>query len=203
MADFGGRYRLDRCLGTGGMGQVWLAYDEELADRPVAIKVMRAPADEAGLARFQREMRLASRMHHPNIMTVFTTGSDQGVPFMVMEYLQGRDLGTMRSGWSAGDVAQIGREACGALSYAHGLDPGVVHRDIKPGNLFICDTGTVKVTDFGLAKAITETGTERRRRRLRHDALHQPRAVARGGRPPSATTSGHWAASCTSCWPAG
>lgn len=140
------------------MGQVWLAYDEELADRPVAIKVMRAPADEAGLARFQREMRLASRMHHPNIMTVFTTGSDQGVPFMVMEYLQGRDLGKMRSGWSAVDVAQIGREACGALSYAHGLDPGVVHRDIKPGNLFICDTGTVKVTDFGLAKAITETG---------------------------------------------
>ena len=84
MADFGGRYRLDRCLGTGGMGRVWLAYDEELADRPVAIKVMRAPADEAGLARFQREMRLASRMLHPNIMTVFTTGSDQGVPFMVM-----------------------------------------------------------------------------------------------------------------------
>jgi len=158
MADFGGRYRLDRCLGTGGMGKVWLAYDEELADRPVAIKVMRAPADEAGLARFQREMRLASRMLHPNIMTVFTTGSDQGVPFMVMEYLQGRDLGKIQSGWSVSDVAQIGREACRALSYAHGLDPGVVHRDIKPGNLFICDAGTVKVTDFGLAKAVTETG---------------------------------------------
>jgi Protein kinase domain len=158
MADFGGRYRLDRCLGAGGMGKVWLAYDEELADRPVAIKVMRAPADEAGLARFQREMRLASRMHHPNIMTVFTTGCDRGVPFMVMEYLQGRDLGKMRCGWSASDVAQIGREACRALSYAHGLDPGVVHRDIKPGNLFICDTGMVKVTDFGLAKAVTETG---------------------------------------------
>ncbi len=158
MADFGGRYRLDRCLGTGGMGKVWLAYDEELADRPVAIKVMRAPADEAGLARFQREMRLASRMHHPNIMTVFTTGSDQGVPFMVMEYLRGRDLGSLRRGWSASDVAQIGREACAALSYAHGLDPGVVHRDVNPGNLFICDTGTVKVTDFGLATAVTETG---------------------------------------------
>ena len=134
MADFGGRYRLDRCVGAGGMGEVWLAYDEELADRPVAIKVMRSrvPADDAGLARFQREMRLASRMQHPNIMTVFTTGSDQGAPFS--------------------------RETCMALSYAHGLDPGVVHRDIKPGNLFICDTGTVKVTDFGLAKATTETG---------------------------------------------
>jgi serine/threonine protein kinase len=160
MADFGGRYRLDRCVGAGGMGEVWLAYDEELGDRPVAIKVMRSrmPADEAGLARFQREMRLASRMQHPNIMTVFTTGSDQGAPFMVVEYLQGRDLSKMPAGWSADEVAQIGRETCMALSYAHGLDPGVVHRDIKPGNLFVCDTGTVKVTDFGLAKAITETG---------------------------------------------
>src|ERR1700722_240332 len=160
MADFGGRYRLDRCVGAGGMGEVWLAYDEELADRPVAIKVMRArvPSDDAGLARFQREMRLASRMQHPNIMTVFTTGSDQGAPFMVVEYLQGRDLSKMPGGWSADEVAQIGRETCMALSYAHGLDPGVVHRDIKPGNLFICDTGTVKVTDFGLAKATTETG---------------------------------------------
>jgi hypothetical protein len=160
MADFGGRYRLDRRLGAGGMGEVWLAYDEELADRPVAIKVMRSKvlADDGHRARFQREMRLAARMQHPNIMTVFTTGSDEGVPFMVMEYLQGGDLSKLPPGWSADEVAQIGRETCLALSYAHSLDPGVVHRDVKPGNLFICDTGTVKVTDFGLAKAVTETG---------------------------------------------
>lgn len=77
MADFGGRYRLGRRLGAGGMGEVWLAYDEQLGDRPVAIKVMRsrAPADDGHLARFQREMRLASRMQHPNIMTVFTTAA--------------------------------------------------------------------------------------------------------------------------------
>ena len=99
VADFGGRYRLDRRLGAGGMGEVWLAYDEDLDDRPVAIKVMRSRmlAGDDDLARFQREMRLASRMHHPNIMTVFTTGSDRGVPFMVMEYLQGSDLGKSRS----------------------------------------------------------------------------------------------------------
>jgi serine/threonine protein kinase len=142
------------------MGEVWLAYDEELGDRPVAIKVMRSRmlADDADLARFQREMRLTSRMQHPNIMTVFTTGTDHGVPFMVTEYLQGSDLGKMPTGWSADEIARIGRETCMALAYAHTLDPGVVHRDIKPGNLFICDTGTVKVTDFGLAKAVTETG---------------------------------------------
>jgi eukaryotic-like serine/threonine-protein kinase len=159
MADFGGRYRLDRCLGVGGMGEVWLGYDEELGDRPVAIKVMRSGllTGSVDLARFQREMRLASRMQHSNIRTVFTTGSDQGVPFMVMEYLQGGDLGKRLAGWSHNEIARIGIETCSALAYAHSLEPGVVHRDIKPGNLFICDSGTVKVTDFGLAKAVTET----------------------------------------------
>ena len=157
VADFGGRYRLDRRLGAGGMGEVWLAYDEDLDDRPVAIKVMRSRmlADDDDLARFQREMRLASRMQHPNIMTVLTTGSDRGVPFMVMEYLQGNDLGKKPDGWSFDEIARIGRQTCAALAYAHGLNPGVVHRDIKPGNLFACDTGLVKVMDFGLAKAVT------------------------------------------------
>ena len=86
VANFGGRYRLVGRLGAGGMGEVWLACDEELGDRRVAIKVMhsRMLADPDDVARFRREMRLASRMQHPNIMTVFTTGSDNGVPFMVM-----------------------------------------------------------------------------------------------------------------------
>ena len=85
MADFDGRYRRERLLGAGGMGEVWLAFDEELGDRPVAIKMMRSrmltETDDA--ARFQREMRLASRMQHPNILTVYTTGTDNGVPYMV------------------------------------------------------------------------------------------------------------------------
>ena len=156
MADFGGRYRLVRRLGAGGMGEVWLAYDEDLDGRPVAIKKMHPHmlADAEDVARFQREMRLASRMQHPNIMTMFTTGSDHGVPFMVMEYLEGSDLGKAPPGWRADEAARIGREACLALAYAHGLTPGVVHRDIKPANLFICGTGLVKVMDFGIAKAI-------------------------------------------------
>ncbi len=141
------------------MGEVWLAADEELDDRPVAIKVMHSAmlADAQDVARFRREMRVASRMNHPNIMTVFTTGADNGVPFMVMEYLEGSDLGKMPSSWSAYEVARIGRETCAALAYAHGLSPGVVHRDIKPANLFICNNGQVKVTDFGIAKAVSGT----------------------------------------------
>jgi serine/threonine-protein kinase len=139
------------------MGEVWLALDEQLGDRPVAIKVMhtRMLASSEDVARFQREMRLASRMQHPNIMTVFTTGTDNGVPFMVMEYLQGRDLSKVPPNRDSDHVARIGRDTCAALAYAHGQ--GVVHRDIKPGNLFLCDTGVVKVTDFGIAKAISGT----------------------------------------------
>jgi serine/threonine protein kinase len=96
------------------MGEVWLAYDEDLDGRPVAIKKMHPHmlADAEDVARFQREMRIASRMQHPNIMTMFTTGSDNGVPFMVMEYLEGSDLGEAPPGWPADYAARIGREAC-------------------------------------------------------------------------------------------
>jgi eukaryotic-like serine/threonine-protein kinase len=141
------------------MGEVWLAADEALDDRPVAIKLMRSEmlADAVDVARFQREMRLASRMNHPNIMTVFTTGTDNGVPFMVMEYLEGNDLSRTPSSSRPDDVARIGRETCAALAYAHSLSPGVVHRDIKPANLFICTSGQAKVTDFGIAKAVSGT----------------------------------------------
>jgi serine/threonine protein kinase len=157
MGDFGGRYRQVRLLGTGGMGEVWLALDEELGERPVAIKRMhsRMLADAEDVARFQREMRLAARMQHPNIMTLFTTGTDNGIPFMVMEYLEGQDLGKTSRIRGAAETARVGRDTCAALEYAHGL--GVVHRDIKPGNVFLCDTGQVKVTDFGIAKAVSGT----------------------------------------------
>jgi serine/threonine protein kinase len=172
MADFGGRYRLGRLLGAGGMGEVWLAYDEDLGDRPVAIKMMRPGllAEPEDAARFVREMRLAARMQHPNIMTVYTTGTNDGVPFMVLEYLEGSDLSKVEASAASGPaailgpegVARIGRDTCTALAHAHQL--GVVHRDIKPGNLFLCDSGLVKVTDFGIAKAasgtrLTATGT--------------------------------------------
>ena len=157
MANFDERYQLIRRIGAGGMGEVWLAHDEQLAGRPVAIKIMHKhmlpnPGD---VARFEREARIAASMDHPNIVTVYTTGSYLGAPYMVMEYLKGQDLERSLPGGGAGRAAAIGRDICGALAYAHGK--GVIHRDIKPGNLFLCDTGPVKVTDFGIARAASGT----------------------------------------------
>ena len=157
MANFGERYELIRRIGSGGMGEVWLAHDEQLANRPVAIKIMHQHMlpNAGDVARFEREMRFAAMMDHPNIVTVYTTGTCDGAPYMVMEYLRGHDLKSALSGGDAERIAAIGQDICSALAYAHGK--GVIHRDIKPGNLFLCDTGQVKVTDFGIARAVGGT----------------------------------------------
>jgi eukaryotic-like serine/threonine-protein kinase len=156
MGNFDGRYQLIRQVGVGGMGEVWLAYDEHLHNRPVAIKIMRTDIlpNVEDAQRFDREMRYAALMQHPNIVTVFTTGSFGGAPYMVMEYLEGSDMQHVPPP-RAEQVARVGQEVCGALAYAHERD--VIHRDIKPGNLFLCATGQVKVTDFGIAKAVGGT----------------------------------------------
>jgi len=157
VANFGERYELIRRLGSGGMGEVWLAHDEQLGDRPVAIKIMHQHMlpNSGDVSRFEREMRIAAMMDHPNIVTVYTTGTYNGAPYMVMEYLKGQDLERALPDGSAERVAAIGRDICRALAYAH--DKGVIHRDIKPGNLFLCDSGPVKVTDFGIARAVGGT----------------------------------------------
>src|ERR1700728_674235 len=157
MANFGERYELIRRIGSGGMGEVWLAHDEQLASRPVAIKIMHRHMLPNGgdVARFEREMRFAAMMDHPNIVTVYTTGTYDDAPFMVMEYLRGNDLEKALPGGDAERIAGIGRDICGALAYAH--RKGVLHRDIKPSNLFLCEGGQVKVTDFGIARAVGGT----------------------------------------------
>jgi serine/threonine-protein kinase len=139
------------------MGEVWLAHDEQLDNRPVAIKIMHKHLlpNAGDVARFEREARIAAAMDHPNIVTVYTSGSYLAAPYLVMEYLRGQDLERALPGGGAERVAAIGRDICGALAYAHGQ--GVIHRDIKPGNLFLCDTGQVKVTDFGIARAASGT----------------------------------------------
>jgi len=153
----GERYELIRRIGAGGMAEVWLAHDVELADRPVAIKIMHKHMlpNEEDVARFVREMRFAAMMSHPNIVTVYTTGTCADGPFLVMEYLKGHDLDRGFPGGDAGHIAAIGRDICSGLAYAHG--EGVIHRDIKPGNLFLCESGQVKITDFGVARAVGET----------------------------------------------
>jgi len=157
VANFGERYELIRRIGSGGMGEVWLAHDEQLASRPVAIKIMHQHMLPNGgdVARFEREMRFAAMMDHPNIVTVYTTGTYEDAPFMVMEYLRGNDLEKAPPGGDAELVAGMGRDICSALAYAH--RKGVLHRDIKPSNLFLCEGGQVTVTDFGVARAVGGT----------------------------------------------
>jgi serine/threonine-protein kinase len=157
VANFGERYELIGRIGSGGMGEVWLAHDEQLANRSVAIKIMHQHMlpNEGDVARFEREMRFAAMMDHPNIVTVYTTGTYNDAPFMVMEYLRGHDLEKALPGGDAERVAGMGRDICSALSYAH--RKRVLHRDIKPSNLFLCESGQVKITDFGIAKAVDGT----------------------------------------------
>ncbi|MCP3804795.1 serine/threonine protein kinase [Allokutzneria sp. A3M-2-11 16] len=165
-----GRYRLHNRIGSGAMGVVWLATDA-LLGRTVAVKQLvlppglnQAQAAEAGL-RAMREGRIAARLHHPNAISVFdVVRTEGGVPWLVMEYLPSRSLADVidESGPLApAEVARLGHFLALALAAAHSA--GVVHRDIKPGNVLIGDDGTVKLTDFGISRAhgddvLTQTG---------------------------------------------
>ncbi|MFD7283908.1 protein kinase [Streptomyces sp. NPDC059862] len=157
----GGRYRLVKQLGEGGMGQVWEAQDETLG-RPVAVKVISLLAgggsrgDEAR-ARFLREAQITAQLQHPNIVTVHDLGEtdtgDAKAPFLVMERVrgQGLDAKLRRGVVTLPDAARWGAQICDALADAHSA--GIMHRDIKPSNILITPSGTVKVLDFGIARA--------------------------------------------------
>ena len=162
----GGRYRVERVLGEGAMAKVLLAHDAELG-REVAVKLLdeRLAADPSFRARFAREARVAAGLSHPNVVAVFDVGEDDGRPFIVMELVPGRTLEERlkRDGaLPANDVLAIARQVCAGLEHAHAK--GLVHRDLKPGNLIERDDGTVKIADFGIARAVegtelTEAGT--------------------------------------------
>ncbi|MDT0341631.1 protein kinase domain-containing protein [Streptomyces litchfieldiae] len=155
------RYRLLRPLGHGGMGEVWEAHDESLK-RPVAVKVISVLAGggsrgDEDRARFIREARITAALQHPNIVTVHDLGeaaTDEGTtPFLVMELLRGQGLDALirRGPLHEADVAAWGVQICDALGEAHA--GGILHRDIKPANVLITASGTVKVLDFGIARA--------------------------------------------------
>jgi serine/threonine protein kinase len=146
-------YRILRRLGSGGMGEVYAAVDERLR-RDVAIKFISLgkASDENARRRFEREAQAASALNHPNICTIFDVSEHEGQPFLVMELLDGQDL---RQICAAGPVEissllKWGTEITDALAGAHGR--GIVHRDIKPGNVYVTLRGDAKVLDFGLAK---------------------------------------------------
>jgi len=154
-------YRILRRLGSGGMGEVYAAEDERLR-RDVAIKFIShgMAADEKVRHRFEREAHAASTLNHPNICTIFEVGEHEGQPFLVMELLEGQDL---RQVCAAGPVEissllKWGVEITDALAGAHAR--GIVHRDIKPGNVFITSRGDAKLLDFGLAKLGQSEHTE-------------------------------------------
>jgi serine/threonine protein kinase len=152
-----GRYELIERIASGGMGEVWRGADQILG-RPVAIKLLAAAhaSDEQFRARFRAEARYAAALSHPGIARVFDYGetSPLGGPYLVMELVNGEPLSTIleREGRLPADVTMdIVAQAARALDVAH--QAGIVHRDIKPGNLLITADGTTKITDFGIAKA--------------------------------------------------
>jgi serine/threonine-protein kinase len=161
-----GRYRVERVLGDGPKSTVLLAHDSELG-REVALKLLGEglASDPSFRARFAREARVAAGLSHPNIVTVFDVGEADGRPFIVMELVPGRTLEERlrREGkLGAHDVLAVARQVCEGLEHAHAN--GLVHRDLKPGNLIERDDGTVKIADFGIARAVegtelTEAGT--------------------------------------------
>jgi eukaryotic-like serine/threonine-protein kinase len=161
---FNGRYELHSKLGRGGMAEVYLARDQML-DRPVAVKVL-FPAlatDPGFVERFRREAQAAASLTHPNIVGVFDWGEANGTYFIVMEYVQGETLDQLihSSGRLHPDrAAEIGGEIASALDFAH-RSGGVIHRDIKPGNVLITREGSVKVADFGIARAISDSSSDR------------------------------------------
>ena len=154
-----GRYRIADVLGRGGMATVYLARDDEL-DRPVAVKVLAGHlADDPSFRdRFVREARLAAGLSHPNIVQIYDAGEDDSNPYIVMEYVEGHTLADEldeRRRLDPERVVDLGVQVCGGLEHAH--TAGLVHRDIKPGNLLLRNDGTVKIADFGIARAAEAT----------------------------------------------
>ncbi|HEX8906285.1 MAG TPA: serine/threonine-protein kinase, partial [Longimicrobiaceae bacterium] len=169
----GERYRVEEVIGRGGMGAVYRASDERLG-RPVAVKVITAVAADAESrermrARFRREAAAAARLpHHPNVVPVYDYGTDAelGLDYIVMELLRGQDLATrlQRSGPPPMALAlRILQQAARGVNVGHRLN--VIHRDVKPGNIFLVEDGDpgevqVRVLDFGIAKVIYEEDTQ-------------------------------------------
>ena len=162
----GGRYHLVEPLALGGMASVWIA-DDPVLSRRVAVKILRddLASDPATRTRFRNEAIAAARLNHPNVVATYDTGDDGGTAYIVMELIDGptvRQLLQERGPLPVREVIRIGVQVADALEAAHRA--GLVHRDVKPPNVLVPPAGTVKVTDFGIAKAagghdLTRTGT--------------------------------------------
>jgi serine/threonine-protein kinase len=154
-----GPFTIDKELGAGAMGAVYRARHTETGER-VAIKIV-APgltANETAMKRFRREAEILKQLRHPNIVRLVTTGKFSGTPFYAMEYIEGESLDramSRRGRLSWEEVVTLGKQLCAALQHAH--EKGIVHRDLKPSNVMLLADGTVKLTDFGIAKDLDLT----------------------------------------------
>ncbi|MCI5966763.1 MAG: Stk1 family PASTA domain-containing Ser/Thr kinase [Tenericutes bacterium] len=153
------RYEVIKSIGEGGMANVYLAYDTIL-DRRVAIKVLRGDLsnDEKFVRRFQREALSASSLSHPNIVEMYDVGEDNGIYYIVMEYIEGvtlKQLIKKRGALTLSEAIDIMLQITDGISQAH--DSYIIHRDLKPQNIMIKEDGTIKITDFGIAMALNST----------------------------------------------
>ncbi|MBP8130031.1 MAG: protein kinase [Candidatus Hydrogenedentes bacterium] len=162
----GGRFRLVRRVGRGGMGEVWLAEDSELDNRPVALKMLKPEFsdDEGALRDLKRELVLARELSHANIVRVHDLHRHGELHFISMEYVPGMSLQARLSGrgkrpFALNEVLPWARHVADALDYAHSRK--VLHRDVKPGNMLLAADGTTKLVDFGIARVIHDTETHR------------------------------------------
>ena len=165
-----GRYELGELIGRGGMAEVRVAVDKRLG-RTVAVKIMRSDLanDEIFLSRFRREAHAIAQMNNPNIVNIYDSGEEsviaengleERLPYLVMEYIKGktlRDILKMNGALSQRDAEQVMLGVLNALEYSHRM--GIIHRDIKPGNIMISEQGLVKVMDFGIARALDDSAT--------------------------------------------
>lgn len=153
------RYEVIKSIGEGGMANVYLAYDTIL-DRRVAVKVLRGDLsnDEKFVRRFQREALSASSLSHPNIVEMYDVGEDNGIYYIVMEYIEGvtlKQLIKKRGALTLSEAIDIMLQITDGISQAH--DSYIIHRDLKPQNIMIKEDGTIKITDFGIAMALNST----------------------------------------------
>jgi eukaryotic-like serine/threonine-protein kinase len=153
------RYEIIKLLGEGGMANVYLAFDTIL-ERKVAVKILRGDlsSDDKFVRRFQREALAASSLSHPNIVEMYDVGEDEGNFYIVMEYVEGKNLKQLlkrRGILTITEVIDIMNQLTDGLSHAH--DAYIIHRDIKPQNILILDNGLVKITDFGIAMALNNS----------------------------------------------
>ncbi|WP_329245211.1 serine/threonine protein kinase [Actinoallomurus sp. NBC_01490] len=178
-----GRYRVERQIGSGGMGAVWLARDERL-DRPVALKRAHPAADERRLRELSREARIVGGIDHPRVVTLYDLVTEDAATWLVMEYVPSRDLADVIASdgvLSPEAVTRIGRHLADALAAVHAQ--GIVHGDVKPANVLITESGDAKLTDFGVSRALWADETVSDSGLFRGTPAYVAPEVARGAKP--------------------